>query len=83
MNKVLVYVYVPFIEQEYNLLIPINRKIGLIKKIIGNSIIELSDGNYQIDSYFYLYNKVTNRVYNDDLYVIDTDIRNGTKLMLI
>ncbi len=83
MNKVLVSVYVPLIEQEYDLLIPINRKIGLIKKIIGNSIIELSDGNYQIDGYFNLYNKKTNRVYDDDAFVINTDIRNGEKLMLL
>ena len=70
MNKVLVYVYVPLIEQEYNLFIPINRKIGLIKKIIVNSIIELSDANYKIDTTFDLYNKITNRVYDDDAYVI-------------
>ncbi len=83
MNKVLVYVYVPLIEQEYNLFIPINRKIGLIKKIIVNSIIELSDANYKIDTTFDLYNKITNRVYDDDAYVINTDIRNGTKLILL
>lgn len=83
MNKVLVYVYVPLIEQEYNLFIPVNRKIGLIKKILGNSIIELSDGNYQIEGYFNLYNKTTNRMYDDDAYVINTDIRNGSKLILL
>ena len=75
MNKVLVYVYVPLIEQEYNLFIPINRKIGLIKKIIANSIIELSDNNYEVE---YSYN-----LYNDSSYVIDTDIRNGSKLILL
>ena len=83
MNKVLVYVYVPLIEQEYNLFIPINRKIGLIKKIIGRSIIDLSDGNYQIEGYFNLYNKMTNRIYDDDTFVINTDIRNGSKLILL
>ncbi len=83
MNKVLVNIYVPLIEQEYNLFIPVNRKIGLVKKIIGHSIVELSDGNYQIEGYFNLYNKTTNRVYDDDTYVINTDIRNGSKLILL
>ncbi len=83
MNKVLVYVYVPLIEQEYNLFIPINRKIGLIKKIIANSIIELSDNNYEVEYSYNLYNKDTNRLYNDSSYVIDTDIRNGSKLILL
>ena len=83
MNKVLVYVYVPLIEQEYNLFIPINRKIGLIKKIIANSIIELSDNNYEVEYSYNLYNKDTNRLYNDSSYVIDTDIRNGSKLIIL
>lgn len=83
MNKVLIFVYVPLIEQEYNLFIPINRRIGLIKKIICNSIMELSDGNYQIDSAFNLYNKETNRLYDDSAYVYNTDIRNGTKIILL
>ena len=50
MNKVLVTVYVPLIEQEYNLFIPVNRKIGLVKKILVNSIVELSDGDYIIEN---------------------------------
>ena len=67
MNKVLVTVYVPLIEQEYNLFIPVNRKIGLVKKILVNSIVELSDGAYMIDTEIALYNKMTNQEYKDDI----------------
>jgi hypothetical protein len=83
MNKVLVTVYVPLIEQEYNLFIPVNRKIGLVKKILVNSIVELSDGAYMIDTEIALYNKMTNQEYKDDMFVIESDIRNGTKLILL
>ena len=83
MNKVLVTVYVPLIEQEYNLFIPVNRKIGLVKKILVNSIIELSDGDYIIENEISLYNKMTNQEYKDDIFVIESDIRNGTKLILL
>lgn len=83
MNKVLVTVYVPLIEQEYNLFIPVNRKIGLVKKILVNSIVELSDGAYMIDTEISLYNKMTNQEYKDDMFVIESDIRNGTKLILL
>lgn len=83
MNKVLVTVYVPLIEQEYNLFIPVNRKIGLVKKILVNSIVELSDGAYVIDTEIALYNKMTNQEYKDDMFVIESDIRNGTKLILL
>lgn len=83
MNKVLVTVYVPLIEQEYNLFIPVNRKIGLVKKILVNSIVELSDGDYIIENEISLYNKMTNQEYKDDIFVIESDIRNGTKLILL
>ena len=83
MNKVLVTVYVPLVEQEYNLFIPVNRKIGLVKKILVNSIVELSDGAYMIDTEIALYNKMTNQEYKDDMFVIESDLRNGTKLILL
>ena len=57
MNKVLVFVYVPLIEQEYELFIPINRKIGMIKKLICKAIIELSDNNYRVNKSVKLSNK--------------------------
>ena len=63
MNKVLVCVYVPLIEQEFDIFIPINRKIGLIKKIIVNSIIELTNNSYRINGFIKLSNKKTNHVY--------------------
>ena len=83
MDKVLVDVYVPLIESEYNLFIPINRKIGSIKKIIGKAIVDLTDERYEFSERVSLYNKVTNCIYEDDCYVINTDIRNGTKLILL
>lgn len=83
MNKILVCVYVPLIEQEFDIFIPINRKIGLIKKIIANSIIELTNNSYRINGFIKLSNKKTNHVYNDDEFVVNTDIRNGTKLVLL
>ena len=32
---------------------------------------------------YYLMNKDTNRIYNSNEIIIDTDIRNGTELLLI
>ena len=42
MNKILVSIYVPMLEEEYELLIPINQKIGTIKRNIISAINELS-----------------------------------------
>jgi len=83
MNKILVYIYIPIIEQKYDLFIPINRKIGFIKRMIAKSVIELSKGDYCVNNELKLINKKTNHVYDDNLFVIDTDIRNGCRLVLL
>lgn len=83
MNKLLVLVYVPLLEKEYDVLIPINKKIGTIKKIIVNAILELSDGNLKMDNSFQLFDKQSGKKYENDIYVKHSGIVNGTKLILL
>lgn len=82
MNKYLVNIWVPFIEQEFEVYIPLNIKISLAKKLIATAIIELSNNNYIINNEFNLLND-KNKVYDDDIYVHDTDIKNGVRLVLL
>lgn len=83
MDKILVLVYIPSIEEEYEVYIPINKKIGTIKKVIIDAIIELSDGNIKSDEKFQLYDKDITGIYNNDLLVKDSGIKNGSKLVLM
>lgn len=83
MNKILISIYVPLIEQEYDLFIPVNRKVGVIKKLIIKAIIELSDNNYRENDLIKISNRLTNMIYDDNEFIVDTDIRNGTKLILL
>ena len=83
MDKVLVSIYVPYIEQSFDLYIPINKKIIYIKKLIVSSIIELTNNNNIKNDNICLSNKSSNKIYDDQEFVIDTDIRNGTKLILM
>ena len=69
MNKYLVNIWVPFIEQEFEVYIPLNIKISLAKKLIASAIIELSNNNYIINNDFNLLDD-KNKVYDDDIYVI-------------
>ena len=41
-NKILICLYIPLIEKSYDLFIPINKKIGTIKKLIEEGLIELT-----------------------------------------
>lgn len=83
MDKVLVCVYVPLIEKEFDVYIPVNKKISFIKKLLVKSISELSNGNYKVNGNVKISNKITNNVYNEEEYIINTDIRNGSKIVIL
>ena len=54
-NKILIELSIPLIEKNYDLFIPINKKVGTVKKLIEEGLLELTDHNYIIkqDSNFY------------------------------
>ena len=83
MNKILVIVYIPSIEEEYEMYIPINKKIGTVKNVIVNSIIELSDGNIKNGNNLQLYDKDATNLYNNDVLVKESGIKNGSRLVLM
>lgn len=82
MDKYLVSIWVPFIEQEFEVYIPTNIKISLAKKLIASAVIDLSNNNYRVSSDLKLLN-TENKVYKDHEYVYDSDIHNGSRLILI
>lgn len=82
-NKVLVEIIVPAIEKKFDVYLPVNRKIGNLIEFIGKGITEFSTGAFVIDKTTCLYNSFTGVRYNNDEIVRKTDIRNGTKLVLI
>ena len=45
-NKILICLYIPLIEKSYDLFIPINKKIGTIKRLIEEGLIEITENDY-------------------------------------
>jgi len=82
-NKVLVKIIVPKLEQTYDVFIPISKKVSTILYLLTKSINELTYGEFIIDEYINFYNKDTKEVYNLDNIIKDTNIRNGTELILL
>ena len=81
-DKVIVKVSVPEINEAYDILLPINKKIGTIVTLLIKSIREISNNSLPNLNYCKLYNSDTLQVYDWNLLVYNTDIRNGTKLIL-
>ena len=83
MDKVLVKLYVPTIEAEYNVWLPINKKIHNLISLIVKSINELSGGYYKPSKMPMLYDKLTAKAYDINLTIKQNNIKNASELILI
>jgi len=82
MNKIFITIEVPSIEQNFDLFIPINKKMGTIKKYIIQSIYELTDGILKNRNYLF-FDVDTGIKYRNDIYVKDCGIKNGARIIMI
>ena len=82
-NKVLVKVSLPVIEEQYEVWLPLNKRIYNIIVLIIKGVNDLREENYQSEDIPILYNKLTGNHYDLNDRIQDTDIRNGTELILI
>lgn len=82
-NKVLIELLVPDIGKIYNLYIPVNRKVGNIISLLNKALLELSNGTFVGTNITGLYNRETGERYAVNVLVRETNIRNGTSLIII
>jgi len=84
MNKYLITVIVPIIECEYDIYIPNNKKIGTIKTLILESLIELSNNSFTKKIHeVRIIDRDTGNEFENDVYVKDSGIKNGSKIIII
>lgn len=82
-NKVLTEIYVPSVDEVYNIYLPLNKNVAESIVLIGKSIAEISrieDMNYENLA---MYNKDTGLLYQPDKLIRETNIRNGTRLIIM
>lgn len=83
MDKVLVKVYVPTIEEIYDIWIPAQKKIWNVIYLMVKAINDLSNDCYKPSKLPQLYDKITSEEYDVNLTVKESTIRSGTELILI
>lgn len=81
-NKILVELEIPLMEKRYDMYLPINKKIGTIKKLLEEDIEELKDSTY-VSEETNFYSKETGAIYDVNQTVRDTDLKNGSRIILI
>ena len=82
-NKILIKLYVPYCDNYFDFLIPVNELVWKISDLIARIVNEVSNIEYGDESKYILVNKVTNEIYPANIPVYDTNIRNATELLLI
>lgn len=81
--KVLIKLYVPEIEKTYDMYIPINKTISEVLILLNRLINNSTNGVYPIKNNIYLANRKQMNIYPNELLIRNTDIRNGTELVLM
>ena len=82
MEKILVEVSLPAANLVYDLFVPDTMQIGTLTRLAASVFAKLSDGVYGASLQTALCEKGTGKEYNVNARVRDTDICNGTKLIL-
>lgn len=82
-NKVLVELIVPDIDEIYNIYLPINRRIGNIIILLKKALYELTNGVYNENTECFLYSVETGEKYSLNSLLRETDIRNGSSIVLL
>lgn len=81
-NKVLVKINFPELSISFELFIPVNEVIWKIRTLIFKAVQEIY-ALKNINKNVYLINKQTGQLYDNNLIILDTDIRNGTELLIV
>ena len=81
-NRILIKLVVPSLDLSYEVFIPYSKKIGSIIPLLVNGISNLGN-DIKCDKSMAIYNKLTGERYDSNVFVSQTDIVEGTELILI
>ena len=82
-NKILVRLYIPKIEEQYDVTIPLDKQIYVIIQLLVKAVNELSGGYYKPSKMPMLYDKITAKAYDVNLTVIESTLRNASEVVLL
>ncbi len=83
MEKVLVEISVPAIDNSFDVFIPQKNKVSDVVLLVSRMVSELSEERFKPNSSTLLCDARTGDILDINLSVYEQEIRNGSKLMLI
>ena len=82
-NKIIVDIFVPAINENFNIFIPVNKTVGEVIKIINQSINEITKGTFPISNSLSLIDLNTGVLYDTNFSIKSNKLQNGSRLVLI
>ena len=83
MDKVLVEVYVPVLSSSYDFFIPIQSQMSEVVELIKRAINELTEGDYILSEDTIMCHRDDGTIININKSVLELELKNGSRLMLI
>ena len=80
--RVYVVIEIPILDRKFELLVPVDRRIHELISLLRNNIPELMENYYKNVSPM-LFNKSTGEMYDMNLIIKNSNIKTGTRLVLI
>lgn len=81
--KVLIKIYFPCLEQSFDVYIPTTRTVQYVSLLLQKHMQESGFPNYKINPNAVIFNKSNGVVYEHNKLISDTDIRNGSKIVIL
>lgn len=82
-NKVLIKLIVPDLDETFDIFIPVNELIWKVKKIVAKTIFDILNLEMGESNTYILINRQNSRIYQNNEIIINTDIRNGSEIILL
>ena len=82
-EKILIKLDVFGLDETYDVFIPPNELVWKIKAMLAKCVSDLEYLKFNPSEEYIIMNKNTGKIYNNNEIIIDTDIRNGTELLLM
>lgn len=81
-NKVLIKLILPELDVDYDVFVPVNEIIWKTKILLITALEDILKISLS-QKEFYIINKENCKIYDNNEIIINTDIRNGTELILL
>ena len=81
-DKILVKIVVPEVEFTFDVYLPINKKIGTIKKKLLDAFLDETDGQFNKETVKML-DQESGIEYANNSYLFETNIKNGSTIIFV